>query len=157
TSFNANGLVTDDVLRRIAQLEHVTSLTLGGSRQLTDDGLLHLSGMPQLQHLDLFEYPGGKLTDRGLEVLHHLPNLHTFNMSWQSGISDIGAANLRFCEQLEAVNLMGTHTGDGAIAALRGKAKLRRFHTGKLVTDAGLPLLHDLPMFKKWHANSSGL
>ena len=69
TSFDANGQMTDDVLKRIVQLEHVTSLTLGGSRQLTDDGLLELSRMPQLEHLDLFEYPGGKLTDRGLEVL----------------------------------------------------------------------------------------
>ena len=48
---------------------------LGGSRELTDDGLLQLARMPQLEHLNLSEYPGGKLTDRGLEVLRHLPNL----------------------------------------------------------------------------------
>src|SRR5215831_4981389 len=156
TSFDANGQMTDDALKRIAELEHVTSLTLGGSRQLTDDGLLHLGRMPQLQHLDLFEYPGGKLTDRGLAVLPHLPNLRTFNMSWQSGISDAGAANLRHCERLEVVNVMGTATGDAVIAALRGKPNLHRFHTGKLVTDAGLPLLHDFPMFKTWHGKQSG-
>jgi hypothetical protein len=112
--------------------------------------------MPQLEHLDLFEYPGGKLTDRGLAVLRHLPNLRTFNMSWQSGITDSGAANLRFCEKLESVNLMGTRTGDGAIEALRGKPALHRFHTGKLVTDAGVPLLHGFPMFKEWHAERTG-
>jgi hypothetical protein len=151
TSFDANGQMTDDVLRRISQLEHVTSLTLGGSRQLTDEGLLHLVHMPQLEHLDLFEYPGGKLTDLGLGVLRHLPNLRTFNMSWQSGISDAGTINLRYCEKLETVNLMGTPTGDAVIGALRGKPNLRRFHTGKLVTDAGIPWLHDFPMFKKWH------
>jgi len=156
-SFHANGQMTDDALKRIAELEHVTSLTLGGSRQLTDDGLLHLAGMPQLEHLDLFEYPGGKLTDRGLAVLRHLPNLRTFNMSWQSGISDDGAANLRYCEKLEVVNLMGTATGDAVIRALRGKPNLHRFHTGKLVTDAGLPLLHDFPRFKSWHVEQSGM
>jgi hypothetical protein len=151
TALDAGGLMTDDVLARIAQLDHVTSLSLGGSRQLTDDGLLHLARMPQLQHLDLSEYPGGRLTDRGLEVLRHLPNLRRFEMTWQSGISDTGVANLRFCDLLEQVNLMGSPTGDGAIQALAGKPNLRQFSTGRLVTDAGLPLLHDFPRFKTWH------
>ena len=57
--------------------------------------------MPQLEQLDLSEYPGGKLTDRGLEVLRHLPNLRHFEMTWQSGITDAGVANLRFCDRLE--------------------------------------------------------
>src|SRR4030095_8211522 len=48
-------------------------------------------------------------------------------------------SNLSFCNKLESVDLLGTPTGDGAIKALVGKTKLRRFTTGKLVTDAGLP------------------
>ena len=56
--------------------------------------------MPQLERLDLNEYPGGKLTDRGLDVLRHLPNLRNFAITWQSGITDSGVANLRFCERL---------------------------------------------------------
>jgi hypothetical protein len=151
TALDAGGLMTDVVLARIAQLDHVTSLSLGGSRQLTDDGLLHLARMPQLEQLDLSEYPGGRLTDRGLEVLRHLPNLRRFEMTWQAGVSDKGVANLRFCDRLEQVNLMGSPTGDGAIQALAGKPDLRRFSTGRLVTDAGLPLLHDFPRLKTWH------
>jgi hypothetical protein len=151
TSLDANGLMTDEVLARITRLEHVTTLSLGGSRQLTDDGLLHLARMPQLENLDLSEYPGGRLTDRGLEVLRHLPNLRSFEMTWQRGITDAGAANLRFCDRLERVNLMGSPTGDGAIQALQGKPALRYFSSGRLVTDAGLPLLHNFPMLKKWH------
>src|SRR5260221_3288894 len=42
TGLDANGLMTDSVLTRIAGLDHVTSLNLGGSRELTDDGLLAL-------------------------------------------------------------------------------------------------------------------
>jgi hypothetical protein len=147
----ANGLMTDSVLSRIASLEHVTQLSLGGSLELSDDGLLHLARMPQLEYLNLSEYPGGKLTDRGLEVLRHLPNLKTFEMTWQAGITDAGIANLRFCEHLERVDLMGSPTGDGAIEALQGKPKLRYFSTGRLVTDAGLPLLHNFPLLKHWH------
>jgi ankyrin repeat protein len=150
TSLDANGQMTDDLLARVAELDHVTHLALGGSRQLTDDGLQHLARMPQLQALDLSEYPGGKLTDRGLDVLRHLPELRSFEMTWQSAISDAGVANLRFCDRLERVNLLGTPTGDGAIDALRGKPNLRRLSTGRLVTDAALPWLHEFPCFETW-------
>ena len=148
TALDANGLMTDAVLARIAGLDHVTSLALGGSRQLTDDGLSHLARMPQLQHLNL---SGAKLTDSGLEVLRHLPNLRTFDMTWQRGITDAGAANLGSCERLERVNLMGSPTGDGAIAALQHKPALHDFSSGKLVTDAGLRMLHTFPRLRTLH------
>ncbi|HXS96080.1 MAG TPA: hypothetical protein VN736_15850 [Candidatus Limnocylindrales bacterium] len=147
-ALDANGLMTDEALEHVAGLDFVTALDLGGSRELTDDGLQHLARMPQLEALTLSEYPGGKLTDRGLEVLRHLPNLRKFAMAWQAGISDAGVANLRACEQLEEVDLMGSPTGDGAIEALQGKARLRRFSTGRLMTDAGIPLLHNFPLLK---------
>jgi hypothetical protein len=157
TALEANGLMTDSALARIAELPHVARLSLGGSRELTDDGLLQLARMPQLEHLNLSEYPGGKLTDRGLEVLRHLPNLRTFEMTWQAGITDAGVANLKYCDQLESVNLMGSPTGDGAIEALQGKVKLRRFSTGRRVTDRGLPLLHHFPMMKQHQAPDTRL
>lgn len=145
TAVDAGGLMTDHALARIVRLDHVTALDLSGSRELSDDGLLQLARMTQLEHLRLNEYPGGKLTDRGLEVLRRLPNLRTFEMTWQAGISDAGAANLRFCEQLERVDLMGSPTGDGAVEALRGKARLQSLKTGRLLTDAGLAWLRDFP------------
>jgi hypothetical protein len=151
TSIEANGLMTDDALARIAELDYVTSLSLGGAPELSDRGLLQLARMPQLRRLDLSGYPGGNLTDRGMEVLRHLPNLREFEMAWQKAMTDAGAANLRFCEQLESVNLMGSPTGDGAIDALQGKPNLRRFSSGKLVTDAGLRLLQNFPRLKTWH------
>jgi hypothetical protein len=158
-SLDANGFITDDVMKRVAALDFVTSLNLGGSRGLSDDGLLQLARMPQLEELNLSEYPGGKLTDRGLEVLRHLPRLRSFEMTWQRGISDAGVANLKSCDRIESVNLMGSPTGDGAVEALLWKPNLRRLSTGRLVTDAGLALLHDIPMLKKWHGgdiDSSG-
>src|SRR5438477_1524975 len=109
---NAIVLITAALLARIALLDHLTALSLGGSRELTDDGLLQLARMPQLTHLSLNEYPGGKLTDRGLAALRHLSNLRTFEMTWQRGITDAGVANLKGCEHLERVDLMGTPTGD---------------------------------------------
>ena len=145
TSLDAGGLMTDGVLARIAELDDVTGLALAGSRQLTDDGVRQLARMPQLQYLNLSGYPGGRLTDRGLEVLRHLPDLRTFEMTWQRGITDAGVSNLRFCDRLERVNLMGSPTGDGAIEALRGKPHLRLFKSGRLVTNAGLRMLDEFP------------
>jgi hypothetical protein len=151
----ANGLMTDALMARIAELDHVVALGIGGSRGLSDDGLLQLARMPQLRWLNLSEYPGGKLTDRGLDALRHLPNLRVFEMTWQKGITDAGVANLRVCDQLERVDLMGSPTGDGAIEALQGKAQLRSFASGTLVTDAGLRLLQNFPRFKMWQGDES--
>jgi hypothetical protein len=150
TALDARGQMTDAVLERLTHLDQITGLFLGGSKRLTDDGLLQLARMPQLVDLDLSEYPGGRLTDRGLQVLRHLPALQRFQMCWQGGISDAGIANLASCDRLEQVNLLGSPTGDGAIDALRGKPHLRHFKTGRLVTDRGLRLLHDFPVFKTW-------
>lgn len=150
TGLNAGGQMTDAVLERLPKLDFVTSLNLGGSKRMTDDGLQSLARMPQLKDLDLSEYPGGTIKDRGLEPLRSLTELRRFQMCWQSGVTDKGMSNLAFCDQLEEVNLMGTPTGDGAIRALTGKKQLRRFKTGRFVTDAGLPLLHLFPNFKIW-------
>jgi hypothetical protein len=150
TSVSANGQMSDYALGRLARAELVTRLNLAGSKRVSDEGLLHLARMPQLEDLDLSEYPGGRLTDRGLEVLRHLRELRCFQMCWQGGISDAGIANLSSCDKLERVNLLGSPTGDGAINALRAKRHLRRFNTGRLVTDGGLAMLHDFPVFKTW-------
>jgi hypothetical protein len=126
----------------------VTTLDLGGSRAVTDEGVRHLARMPQLQKLDL---SGCQVTDRGLEVLRQLPRLQRFQLCWRQDVTDAGVANLAGCDELESVDLMGTHTGDGAIRALVGKAGLRRFKSGRDVTDAGIALLHQIPAFKTWH------
>lgn len=116
-------MMNDEDLERLSRLDHVTSLNLSGSQLITDKGLQHLARMPQLR---------------------------VFEMCWHSGITDEGISHLRHCEQLEEVDLLGTHTGDGAIAALTGKPKLRKFKSGRNVTDEGLSLLHQFPAFKTW-------
>lgn len=149
TTVNAMNQISDDDLEKLSQLDHVTSLDLSGS-QITDRGLQHLAHMPQLRELRLNHYPGGGITDRGLEVLQNLRELRVFEICWQSGITDNGISNLSHCDQLEDVNLLGTQTGNGAIATLTGKPNLRKFRTGRNVTDDGLALLHDFPAFKTW-------
>jgi hypothetical protein len=144
TSINSAGLIADEDLQIVSQLNQITSLNLDGSKRLTDKGLAHLARMSQLRELIL----GGQITDRGLESLGQLRQLRVFQMFWQSNITDGGLANLRSCDQLEEVDLLGCNAGDGAIAALAGKPYLRRFKTGRNVTDEGLALLHQFPAFK---------
>lgn len=144
TSINSGNLIGDDDLEIISQLDQITSIDLGGSKRLTDKGLQYLARMPQLRELTM----GGQITDRGFSALGHLRELRVFKMYWQTGITDAGIANLRSCDRLEEVDLLGCTVGDGAIAALAGKPELRRFKTGRNVTDDGLAMLHQFPVFK---------
>jgi len=149
TGLAARG-VTDAALERLSRVSGLRRLLIGGSGQLTDRGLRHLSRLPDLEVLDLGG-PRSAVTDRGLEVLRDLRALRQFEMTWAPLISDTGIAHLAACDRLERVNLMGTPTGDGAVAALTGKRNLARVSTGRLVTDRGLALFHQFPMFKTWH------
>ncbi len=140
-AFEANGCITDQALCRLADLPHITRLRLGGSRQLTDEGLQTLARFPQLEDLEI----SGNFTDRALEVLRHLPSLRRFQMTWQKGITDAGVSNLRHCPNLEVVMLMGTPTGDGLLEALQDKPRLHYLETGAYVTNAGLAHLAHYP------------
>ena len=147
TRVNSAGLIGDDDLAVLSGLDQITSLNLDGSKRLTEKGLQHLARMPQLRELTL----GGQTTDRGLEALGQLRELRVFRMFWQNNITDDGIRDLRSCDHLEEVDLLGCNVGDGAIAALTGKPNLRRFKTGRNVSDDGLRLLHEFPAFKMWH------
>jgi len=149
TKLNAGAQMTDAAIKRLSTLDQVLRLDLSGASRLSDEGLLNLALMPQLQELDLSGWHS-PITDRGLEVVRHLTELKKFQMCWPQKITDAGVANLTFCEHLESVDLLGTPTGDGAIRALAGKSRLRRLKTGRLVSDVGLPQLHDFPVFKTW-------
>jgi hypothetical protein len=148
---DAEGQMTDALLDEVSRVGSLTMLRLGGSKAVTDDGVRHLARLPNLRHLDL---SGTAVTDRGLEVLRQLPRLETVSLGW-TWVTDAGVAQLSGCEALERVNLSGTRTGDGAIRALAGKERLRHFASGSAVTDAGLALLHELPVFKTWQGGAS--
>jgi hypothetical protein len=146
----AEGQMTDTVLADIAAMpgaENITALDFGGSKALTDDGMLLLSRFSRLEHIDV---GGTAITDRGLAALQSLPGLKSISL-WWTRVTDEGAQHLAQCQGLERVNLGGTRTGDGALRALAGKQNLRDLMSGECVTDAGIPLLHELPVFKTWH------
>ncbi|HEV8214187.1 MAG TPA: hypothetical protein VGP95_00085, partial [Gemmatimonadaceae bacterium] len=142
----AMGQMTDDILADIARLDGVVGLYLNGSRGVTDDGLRLLGQLPRLKRLAL---GGTSITDRGLEALRHLPALENLSLAG-TAITDAGARELAHCHALERLDLGWTRTGDGAIRALAGARSLTHLTTGVAVTDAGIPLLHEIPTFKSW-------
>ena len=147
TGLRAAGPMTDTVLERLSELDLVTSLHLEGSRRVTDAGLHHVARMPRLERLNLTSC---NITDEGLSVLRQLPELREFYLYHHRGISDAGLRSLESCERLERVDLLGCSAGDGVIRALTGKSRLRHFKSGDQVTDSGVALLHQFPVFKTW-------
>lgn len=143
----AEGQMTDDVLEDVSRVEGITALHLGGSKRLTDDGVRHLARLAGLKHLDL---SGTAITDRALEVLRCLPALETLSLAG-TRVTDEGASHLAHCHELRRVDLSWTGTGDGALKALAGKRKLHELASGNGVTNLGIALLHELPVFKSWH------
>jgi hypothetical protein len=144
---HASGQMTDDVLEQFARIESISDLDLSGSSAITDDGLRHLARLPRLRRVNLSGC--SRITDRGLHVFRRTPTLESVDLAW-TRVTDAGIAHLGSCERLESVNLSGTATGDGAIAALAGKSQLHTLRSGSGVTDAGLALLHELPVFQRW-------
>ena len=108
---------------------------------------------PLLTQIDL---SSSHITDRALELLGTLPGLETVSLAG-TAVTDAGVAHLAACERLREVNLQGTATGDGALRALAGKANLCQVRTGNNVTDAGLAVLHEFPVFKQWHGGEPEL
>jgi hypothetical protein len=147
TRVDANGQLSDAVVERLVALDHITHLEASNSQQLTDVGLRRLSALRHLQHLNV---SNAGITDAGLDVLRELPELKSFALHWDSHLSDAGLANLTFCDELEEVDLLGSHAGDGVINAITAKRQLRRVTTGRLLTNAGLPLFQRFPAYKAW-------
>jgi len=150
---SGEGQMTDDLLEDLShRARTLTALGLSGSRQITDAGVRRLARMPSLQHLDL---GGTAITDAGMQVLRDLPQLRSLSLA-SSRVTEAGIGALAHCHELEHLNLWASPaTGDAAARALAGKRNLR--HLAIALTDTGLPLLHELPVFKSWHGGEAQL
>lgn len=96
SAIDAHGQMTNETLERISHLEHVTSLRLSNSKAVSDDGIRHLTRMPQLLELDLSQTA---ITDQSLEVISELPNLESLSLVF-TRVSDNGLQHLRKCRKL---------------------------------------------------------
>ena len=148
---SAEGQMTDVMLAELCRVETLTALGLSGCKGATDEGVRHLARLPSLQHLDL---TGTSVTDAGLQVLRHLPQLRTLSLAGNR-VTGEGIGALAHCDELEHLNLWVPQVGEAALRALAGKRRLH--HLGIALTDEGLALLHDLPVFKSWQGGEAEL
>jgi hypothetical protein len=153
TALDANGQMTDEVLDRVSRIGQVTALGLTGSSMLTAQGFRHLSRLSELRRLDL---GGTAVVDDDLSALRDLRALERLDL-FGTRVTDVGVASVAACRQLSRINLAGTRTGDGAIKALAGMSQLTHFRSGNSVTDAGIPLLREFPVFKSWRDGTVSL
>ena len=123
-------------------------LSLGGSRELTDDGLLHLARMPQLEYLNLSEYPrrqAHRSRARSSAPPAQPPHIRNDLAGGHHRCGRRSSANLRSARKRRPDGFAHRRWRH---RRAQGKPHLRNFSTGKLVTDAGLPLLHNFPLLK---------
>jgi hypothetical protein len=151
TGLDANHMIDDAAMPKLAAVEHLTLLKLHGCDRLTDDGLRHLAKLRGLEAIEIGGW-NSPMTDAGFAALTGLPRLRTVGSWWSQRITDGGVGRtLAACDALEDVSFGGTTVGDATIAALAGKPALRRIFAGKRVSDVGLSSLTRIPRFVRWH------
>ncbi len=115
--------VNDDLLIHLRSLPGVKYLMLEGCDDITDQGLVHLKGMVDLEDLMLSET---KITGSGFDALRKLRNLKRLGLE-STPVVDSSLAKLVSHKQLEELWLMDTKISDKAIpylAQLTGLKKL---------------------------------
>jgi hypothetical protein len=105
---------TDDVLVHLQGLSQLQVLWLASTR-VTDAGLMHLQGLSQLQVLWL---DNTKVTDAGLVHLQGLSQLRELSVI-DTKVTDAGLAHLQGLRQLQNLRLKDTKVTDEGIKRLQ--------------------------------------
>jgi hypothetical protein len=151
--------VTPDVLARLSTLTTLETLGLSFSGSVTDDQLIHLSGLtnlqllyldnnavrgpglahltrlPKLNHIDLSYSP---LDDEGLRWVSEIKSLNSLGLSY-TGISDAGVAHLVKLPSLKDLQLRGTAVTDEGLTNLAKCSQLTTLYLQKTsTTSAGV-------------------
>jgi hypothetical protein len=150
TGLEANNMMDDAALQKLAEVPGVRVLKLHGSDRLTDQGLRHLEKFVDLEEIELGGWKS-PMTDAGFAALGALPRLRAVHSWWSRNLTDAGVkTTLQTCPSLEDLNFGGTSLGDGLIEAVAGKPRVWRVFCGDGVTDSGLAQLHEIPRFRRW-------
>lgn len=105
--------LTDDDLAILADCPDLIWLNVHRS-DVSDKGLVHLTGLKKLQRLRLDE---SGVTDGGLASLAGLSELHTLNLS-RTGITDAGLVQLARLPKLVTLDVQRTHVTETGVQRL---------------------------------------
>ena len=112
--FKIDNNISDDGLVHLSGLRNLQQLGLGLTT-IGDDGLVHLSRMPRLQVLVL---TSTRITDRGLGHLAGLSKLQELYLS-NTQITDTGLTHFKHLSELRKLLLDGTHVTKSGVAELQ--------------------------------------
>jgi hypothetical protein len=110
---------TDDDLILLREQFHLVDQELGFTR-ISDAGLEHLKGLP---NLDVLDFDGTAITDDGLKELKGLTKLVGLNLA-DTAISDSGLEHLKAFKNLKYLKLRRTHITDAGIEHLKALTSL---------------------------------
>jgi Leucine Rich repeat len=157
---------TDAALETVRGLNGLGTINLAGCKQVTDRGLLLLSGMSRLQSLNL---SGTGVTDRGLEALSQIPRLQKLDLSktnldghgltylkqqkfltelnlTAAKLTDSGLAGVAFPPSLSGLTLVNTAISGTGLAGLGKVSRLWSLNLGRSnVDDEGLKTIAAIP------------
>jgi hypothetical protein len=139
------GVKRDEVAAALPQLKKLPSLVAVnlGLCGLTDEDLKPLQDLHQVKNLLL---NGNPITDKGLEQLAGLTNLHELSLSDDRAVTDRGVEHLKGLTGLRLLSLDGTQVTDDGLAHLKGLTELRTLKLyATQVKGPGLAHLQGLP------------
>jgi hypothetical protein len=127
-----------------------------GSTNVTDAGLRHVKGLPDLQYLILID---SQVTDKGLQDLEGLTQLEGLWLD-NTQVTDKGLEHVKGLTQLETLALRNTRVTDAGLQHLKGLTQLKDLDLlGTKVTDVGLVYLKGLTKLQflgLWGSKVSG-
>ncbi|MBX9878033.1 MAG: hypothetical protein K2Y22_06195 [Candidatus Obscuribacterales bacterium] len=139
--------ITDAGLAHLSGLRNLEMLDLGQMSNITNDGMRHLSGLTQLRSLNI-DYS----TTVGDAGLAHLQGLTNLEVLWTDGrnITDAGMPYFAKLKKLQGVNLHSSAVSDAGLVHLSGLTDLKTLTlTGTAITDRGLASLSSLTKLEK--------
>ena len=117
-----SGTQADDTqMEVVAKMAALKTLEMRYLRNVSAAGMVHVSGLGQLEHLDLWHTQIGSA---GLEPLAGLKQLETLDLT-QSGISDAGIQHLAGLASLRVLNLSENRITDASVEYLKRLTQLR--------------------------------
>ncbi len=156
-SLSLKGLRLDEAgLEHVGRISRLKVLRLSGDMLTTygafrGNDLCHLSGLSELQELDLAINP---IDDESLRHLEGLSQLKRLNLS-RTEVTDKGMALLLRLKQMESLDLAGTKITDGGLVQLVALTRLDTLDVSETqITDEGIKVLQALPWLR-WFSYQS--
>ncbi len=100
--FSSSEQITNAGLERLRGIKTLKAINLSGCKQISGFGMSYLRLLPLLETISV---RSTSVSDRGLEFLSALTNLHTLHLDWCTRITDSGMNALTKIKSLQVLNL----------------------------------------------------